>query len=153
MSSQSTHSRRRVPTQRSAKAFPAATGRRADYAHPLRREHGVERARELPVAVAHQHGGAGAGDLQVPAHVARLLGDPGGGRVGRAAGDEHPPGPHVQEEQHVEDLQADGLDREEVTRQQSLGVGSEEGWPGEACPTRGRRHSTLPQHGLDRRRR
>jgi hypothetical protein len=47
--------------------------------------------------------------------MAGLLGDPGGRGMLRAAGDEHLLGLALDEEQHEQDLQPDGLDREEIT--------------------------------------
>ena len=56
--------------------------RRADDPDGLAGEDGVERGRELGVAIPQQHGGTGTGLRQLPAHVARLLRDPAA--VGRA---------------------------------------------------------------------
>src|SRR3712207_6944029 len=59
-----------------------------------------------------------AGLRQVPGHVAGLLRDPSGSRLLGAAGQGHAPGPEHDEEEDVDDVQADRLDREEVARQE-----------------------------------
>ncbi len=86
--------------------------RRAHHAHTFGREHGIERRREFGIPVAEQQAWPQARVGQVPGRVARLLRDLGGGRVLGAAGEEHPPGPELDEEEDVEDLQADALDRD-----------------------------------------
>ena len=60
-------------------------------------EHGVERGGKPGVEISGEHAGAPRGVLEVPPQRARLLGDPGGRRVGRAPGDEPAPGLHLQD--------------------------------------------------------
>ncbi len=61
--------------------------RRADNRHALRREEGVESRREFCIAVVDQVANRRPALLARPGAAARLLGNPGGGRVSRAAGE------------------------------------------------------------------
>lgn len=46
------------------------------------------------------------------------------------AEDVHPPGRHLQDEQHMQTLEEDGVHSEQITRQQALGLGTQERAPG-----------------------
>src|SRR5439155_20662168 len=70
----------------------------------------------------------------VDREVAGLLGDPSGVRMGRGPGDVDSPGGELEEEQHVERLQGDGLDREEVAGQDACRLGAEELVPRRSVP-------------------
>jgi hypothetical protein len=122
---------------------------RADHSDGLTGEHGVERGRELGVAIAEELRRPPARRLQRPRQVARLLGHPGGRRVRGATGEEDAARLHLQEEQNEDHLQADGLHDEEVARQQPGGVRPQEGGPGQPRPPRGRWHTVAAQHALD----
>jgi hypothetical protein len=56
------------------------------------------------------------------AEVARLLKDPGSGRIRRATGKVDAPAPELDEEEHIETTQRDRLDREEVAGEQARRV-------------------------------
>ena len=129
-----------------------AVGRAHDL-DPLGREHRVEGRRELGVAIVDEEAGRRARLLQRPGEVARLLGDPGGGRVGGAAGEMDPPGADLEEEQDVQGLEEERLDGEEVAGQHGIAVPGEELPPGAAAlaALRCRRHAVPPQDGADRR--
>ena len=60
--------------------------------HLLRGEDGIERRRELAVAVMNEESGPGPGCGQILADVPGLLGDPRGGRVRGTASKEDPAG-------------------------------------------------------------
>ena len=61
--------------------------------------------------------------------VARLLGDPAAVRVGAAGDVLDPPGRERDEEEDVDPLQEDGLDREEVAGEHARRLRSQEGSP------------------------
>jgi hypothetical protein len=84
----------------------------------------VEGSSELAVAVVDQepHPLEHAGEAQ----VARLLGHPGTGRVGRAAGQVDAAASELDEEQHVEAAQRDRFDGEEVAGDHARGLLAEE---------------------------
>jgi hypothetical protein len=63
------------------------------------------------------------------AEVARLLDDPGRGRVRCAAGEVNLPAAKLDEEEHVEAAQRDRLDREEVTSEHGRGLPAQERAP------------------------
>ena len=114
----SRHSRRALPTQRSACAFArgAAIGALIS-PESLRTEDLVEGGREFAVAVADQDPMPllllGEGHRQ----VARLLHDPGAVGIGTDAGEIDTTARQFDEEEHVEAAQPKRLDREEVTRE------------------------------------
>jgi len=93
-------------------------------------EDGVEVAGELAVAVANQEAKRSCSLVERPGELARLLGDPGVGWVGGAAGQVDAPAAELDEEEHVQPLQRDRLDREEVDREHALRLRSQEGTPG-----------------------
>jgi hypothetical protein len=113
MSIRSVHSRRTVPTQRSAIAFargacggvritsaPAAVNTASNAAVNL-----LSRSRSRKVDPV----------LDVDQHVTRLLGDPGAGRMSGDPGQVHPAGGQLDEEQHVDPLEEHGVDGEGAT--------------------------------------
>jgi hypothetical protein len=66
------------------------------------------------------------------AEVARLLGDPGAGRVGRAAGEVDATASELDEEENVVAVRGDRFDGEEVTRQRACRLLAQElspAWP------------------------
>src|SRR5919198_6483000 len=112
----SRHSRRTLPTQRSACAFArGAANRRTDNLDPFRAEDLVEAGSELAVAVADQEARLLLliGDRHD--QVARLLRDPGAVRISGHAGQMHATTLELDEEEHVQPSQPERLDREEVT--------------------------------------
>ena len=66
-----------------------------------------------------------------PGELAGLLTDPGAGRVCRAAGQVDTSAAEIDEEQHVQPLQRDRLDREQVDREHARGLCSQKGTPGQ----------------------
>ncbi len=121
ISSQSRHSVRAVRTKRSANAF--ALGARPGVlmiSNALASEDRVEVAGELAVAVADQEAKRCLLLLERPGELARLLGDPGSGRVGGAADQVDAPAAELDEEEHVQALQRDRFDGEEVDREHAL---------------------------------
>src|SRR5438128_10850195 len=67
-----------------------------------------------------------------------LLGDPGAGRVGRAAGQVDASAAEFDEEEHVQPLQRDGLDGEEVDREHASRLRPQKRTPREAGTLVGR---------------
>src|SRR5215217_6459347 len=97
--SQSRHSRRAVPTKRSAIAF--AFGARTGVVttpDAFAREDGVEAARELTVSVADQEAEMRRRLVECRGELAGLLGDPGAGGVGGDAGEVDAAAAHLDEE-------------------------------------------------------
>ena len=90
---------------------------RAEHPDGLAPEDLIKRPGELAIPIAHQepHRAFGIGPLA--SKIPRLLGDPGGLGVRRAAPEVHPPAPQLDEEQDVERLEPHRLDRKEVTGQ------------------------------------
>src|ERR687898_896648 len=114
----SRHSRRALPTQRSANAF--AFGARIGVlttSRPSVRKTSSEGSTELRVSVPKQDMFVveAFGDRQVPS----LLGDPHGIGAAGHAGDVDSSRGDLDEEQDVQRLQQHGLYREEVARQHS----------------------------------
>src|SRR6266496_993431 len=87
--------------------------RRADHLDALRSEDLVEGVAELRVAIVDEESD-GVLVAELHGEVARLLGDPVPIRVRRASHVLDPPRRERDEEQDVDPLQEDGLDREEV---------------------------------------
>src|SRR5713101_3745665 len=121
--SQSRDSVLTVRTNRSAYAFAcgARTGVWITLIPSLRI---VETSGEFAVAIVDQeaHPFEEAGE----AEVARLLNDPGSCRVRRAAGEVDAPAFEFDEEEHVEAVQRDGLDGEEVAGEHARGLPAQE---------------------------
>jgi hypothetical protein len=142
MSSRSRHSRRTLPTQRSACAF--AVWRLhgcADHGDPFALEDMVEGAAELGVAIVDQQAQRLLPIVDRHQQVERLLGCPGAGR-GRGAGDELDSAAlERDEEEHVDSFQPGGLDGEEIAGERRRRVLTEEVAPGELVSLRRRRQT------------
>jgi hypothetical protein len=109
-----------VPADRSHPALSdrvraRCSDRGAHDTHGFGPEHRVEGGRELGIPTADQEGGAPALVLELPGQVTGLLDEPGRRGMLRAADDEHPPDLELDEERHEHGLEADCLDREEIT--------------------------------------
>jgi hypothetical protein len=135
----SRHSRRTLPTQRSACAFArgAAIGARitlipselktsSKVAVNLLSRSRIKKVRPL-LLLGESHG-----------QVARLLGDPGAVRVGGDADEVHAAARQFDEEEHVEPMQPKRLDREEVTLEDPGSLLAEEFSPAHARLSRRR---------------
>jgi len=95
-----------------------------------RREHIIEGACVLASAVAdHEPDGLVVAHQEVPGG----LGGPAPGGVGGDPGEVHPSGVELDEEQHVETAQRDGIDAEEVSSDQGVGLAGDELAPGRPC--------------------
>src|SRR5438552_10340095 len=141
MSSWSRHSRRTVPTHLSAYAL--ATGVRTGVRVIrvlIETPDVVEGATELRVPIADQVAGNDARLFHRGDDVAGVLGHPLPGRMRSDSGEPHPAGSDLDEEQHIETTQRDGVDAEEVTRHNACRLGPDEG-----PPRRGR----APRRGMD----
>jgi len=127
MRNRSRHSRRMVPTNRSAIAFVRGTLMGVLMIRiPFIAEDGVEGGGELRVAISNEELDRCCPFRQVVAKVAGLLGDPARDRIGRHPCEVDPTGVVVDEEQHVEPPEQHSIDAEEVTGDQALGLGPEE---------------------------
>ncbi len=105
-------------------------------------EYVIERTGVLAGAVAdHEPDGLVVTHEQVPGG----LGGPGTGGVGGDPGEVHPSGVHFDEKQHVEPAQGDGVNAEEVSRHQAVGLGSDELAPRRSGPIRRRFATGLAQ--------
>jgi len=69
---------------------------------------------ELAVSIANQEAERRRAFRERPGELSGLLGDPGAAGISGIAGEMHAPAPELDEEQDVQALQPDGLDREEV---------------------------------------
>jgi hypothetical protein len=58
------------------------------------------------------------------------MGDPAAARIRRAAAEMHTAAAELDEEEHVQPLQPDGLDREEVDREHAVRLRAQERAPG-----------------------
>jgi len=94
--------------------------RRPDDLDAFAGEDRVEVARERAIAIADQEAKRSSSLLERPGELARLLGDPWSGRVGGAAGEVDAPATQLDEEEHVQPLQRDRLDGEEVDCEHAL---------------------------------
>ena len=103
---------------------------RLDDPDPIGCEDGVEGRGELGVAISNEERGWRRPFRQVVAEVAGLLGDPATDGVGRSPGNADEAGAVLDEEQHVEPSEQDGVDREEVTGDQALRLSVKELGPG-----------------------
>src|SRR6266516_1433898 len=98
--------------------------RRVDHLDRFAAEDVVEEGAELAVAVVDEE--AHPLEQTGEAEIARLLGHPGSGRVGRAADEVDAAAAELDEEEHVEAPKPDSLDREEVAREHARGLLTEE---------------------------
>src|SRR5919201_2685663 len=96
---------------------------RLDHADPIRAEDLVEVSSELAVAVADEKPGPETVVVELHQQVARLLGHPAPIRIGRDPGKTDTPGSQLDEEQHVEALQEEGVDGEEVAFEDARRLG------------------------------
>jgi hypothetical protein len=80
----------------------------------------VEVTRELGVAIADQETNRHRSLGQCPSELAGLLGNPSAARLCGAAGEIHSPAAEFDEDEHVQPLEPDCLDGEEVDRDHAL---------------------------------
>ena len=146
MSIRSVHSRRTVPTQRSANEFArGACGGDLITSIPSPVNTASKTVVNFAVAVAEQEPQLGRALVEVHEHVSGLLGDPGAGRMGGHAGHLNPAGGDLHEEKYVDPLEEHGIDSEEIAGQDRLRLGGEELLPGRAGPAGCRVHAGLIQ--------
>jgi hypothetical protein len=88
--------------------------RRDQHLGVLRTEHVVEPAAELRVTIANKEADPASSFLEDKQQVAGLLGDPQTVGVRSDPSQVDPPGIQLDEEQHVQPPQPDGVDGEEV---------------------------------------
>jgi hypothetical protein len=77
-------------------------------------EYGIEAARELAIMIADQKTNRFRPFGTRSGHLPRLLRDPFGVGVGRAPGKMDATAGDLDEEQHIQPLEPDGVDREEI---------------------------------------
>src|SRR5664279_2134485 len=137
MSIRSIHSRRTVPTKRSAKALArgARTGVRM-IRIPSEAEDFVETQGELGVSVPDQKLDRKYSFGEHHAQVPGLLGDPRTTRTGGDPGHVDPAGVEFDEEQHVEALQQHCVHREEIAGQHGRCLSGNELGPSGTRPHR-----------------
>ena len=111
--------------------------RRADHTHALSVEDRVEGSRELAVVVADQTLERSLAVGERAHEVPRLLGRPCTVWVLGQAGEVHAPGSELDEEQHVDPPQRDGVDREEIARDDALCLAADELTPGDPAALSG----------------
>jgi hypothetical protein len=119
------------------------------------------------LTLSHRKTSSKAGELGIPVpdkepdrleplphrQVASLLGHPRRVGVLRDPEDVHPARPNVDGEEHEHRLKQDRFHREEVQREDPLGLRPEELAPGRTGPARGRTEAVPPQQRADRSRR
>src|SRR5262249_24655893 len=110
----------------------------------------VEVAGELAVAVTDEEPRPDALGVELHEQVARLLVHPAAVRVGGDAGEADAPGPELNEEQHVEALQEERVDGEEVALQDGRRLLAQELRPTRIEPLRCWLDPCLPQDRPDR---
>ena len=93
---------------------------------PLASEHLIKLIGEFLIPIANQKPQRFRALGQSPRQLTRLLDDPRGTRVRRATGHMHTAAAQFDEEEHVEALQPDRLDGEEVDGRQTLAVSANE---------------------------
>src|SRR6266516_5605453 len=111
----------------------------------LAAEDGVEVACELAISVADQKAQRRSSLPERPADLAGLLRHPCAGRIRRAAAQVDAPAGELDEEEHVQPLQRDRLDGEEIDGEHALGLRPQKGRPGESGALAGRAEPRLPQ--------
>src|SRR5207245_4419221 len=111
----------------------------------------VEGGAELAVTVVDQE--AHSPEEPGEAEVARLLGDPGTGRISRATCQVDAAAVLLDEEEDVEAAERDRLDGKEVTREHARGLLAEEVAPARACMPRRRPQPSSEEQPADRARR
>jgi hypothetical protein len=93
---------------------------------PLASERLIKLIGEFLIPIANQKPQRFRALGQTPRQLTRLLNDPRCTRVRRATGRMHTAAAQLDEEEHVEALQPDRLDREEIDGQQTLAVSANE---------------------------
>jgi hypothetical protein len=119
--------------------------RSPDRLHALAGEDLVEDAGELGITVADQEPERGDPVAEIHEQVPGLLGGPRAVGVSGHAEDVHAPGLYFHDEQHVEALEKDRVDVEEIARQQAAGLRPEECAPGGVQIARNRAVAARPQ--------
>jgi hypothetical protein len=109
---------------------------RADDQDPLGSEHLIETRAELGIAFPNQELPSVSLLSQGEAQIASLLSDPLPHRIGGDADEGDPRGIDLDEEQHVETFEQDGVDGEEVRRKHCRSPGSQELVPAGATSSR-----------------
>ena len=97
---------------------------------------GIEGGGGLGVPIPDQEPDPAAGVVQAHQQVAGLLGHPRPGRMRCDTEDPDPARVVLDHEEHVQPLEGDGLDVEEVAGHDALGLGCQELLPGRARPSR-----------------
>ncbi len=115
--------------------------RRSDHPHALGGEHLVEGRGELRVPVVEKEPHVPPFLLQIHDEVPGLLGDPSGVRVRRDSAQTDPSRAKLDPHKHVERLQPDRLDGEEVAGDGFMGLRFQELTPGR--PSSGSRPQTV----------
>jgi hypothetical protein len=108
--------------------------RRAQHLGALGTDHVIEPATELRVTVAHKKVHLSAALAQHEEQVPGLLGGPGAGGIAGHAGQVNPSGAQLDEEQYLHPTQEDGVDGEEVARDDAGGLLAQELPPGGGRP-------------------
>jgi hypothetical protein len=114
-----------------------------------RGEYRVEAAGELGIPVADEESKASPSPFEVGGEVAGHLGKPGTIGMGRDPEQVHPSSIDLDDEQHVEASKCDRVNREEVSGQNSFGLGTEKLAPGGTRAPRRRRESVSAKDGCD----
>src|ERR1700688_377688 len=118
-------------SDRSHEAFGVSVGvggpkRRAQHLSASGGKHSVEAPDVLGVAVSEEERHLHTLVLEIARDVSRLLGDPACVRMGSDPGDPDPSAAELNEEEHVEPLEHDGVDGEEVGSDEARCLGSQE---------------------------
>lgn len=116
-------------------------------------ENRVKLVGELGVAVVDEELSRLLEVAQLPAQVSGLLGDPGRVGVGGAVDVEDAPTLDLQEDEHVERLQEQGVDGEEVAGQDGARMGAKELSPSRSVTAWRRRYAIATQDTANRGRR
>jgi hypothetical protein len=117
---------------------PSAPDRGSEDLPTLSAEHVVEGASELGVVVAEQEADRHSPIVEVHRDVPCLLARPCRVRARRDSGCDDPSGAQLDEEQHIEGLEPDRLDREEVATDDPFSLGPPELRPRRSPASRGR---------------
>jgi len=129
---------------------PRGAGRDLHHPHPRIGQHGIEPGGELRVPVPDEEPERAGPLVQVHDEVAGLLGGPRAGRVRGHPEDVHPAGGDLHDEQHVDPAQRHRVEVEEVTGQQSAGLGTQELAPTGVGTPRRRANPSCGQDTADR---
>ncbi len=123
-----------------------------DHGRADRSEDVIEGRGELRVPVANQVSHRPAAILERPDQIARLLSDPRAGRVGRDSSQVHSSSAQLDEEEDRQLAQPDGVDGEEVTGEDTVGLLAQERPPARGRPGSGRRRANTvgAQYPADR---